>query len=189
MFSPFELKNMMDESSLEIFESQSHLLDPETRLQLQKQRQYLEWQNSMEESGPMRSCLERTDSAGSGSEATDVAVLRQELRALKAEREAAAQRMNEMCHQVQDKKRQLFSAIQEREQLKERVRQGEAKLKEYQEVMHCRLCHTAVRNCVVLPCLHFLYCDGCFKKHCTASPTCPACSTPVTGFQTLILMR
>lgn len=142
MFSPFELKNMMDESSLEIFESQSHLLDPETRLQLQKQRQYLEWQNSMEESGPMRSCLERTDSAGSGSEATDVAVLRQELRALKAEREAAAQRMNEMCHQVQDKKRQLFSAIQEREQLKERVRQGEAKLKEYQEVMHCRLCHT-----------------------------------------------
>lgn len=35
VFSPFELKNMMDESSLEIFESQSHLLDPETRLQLQ----------------------------------------------------------------------------------------------------------------------------------------------------------
>lgn len=35
VFSPLELKNMMDESSLEIFESQSHLLDPETRLQLQ----------------------------------------------------------------------------------------------------------------------------------------------------------
>lgn len=171
VFSPLELKNMMDESSLEIFESQSHLLDPETRLQLQvgggggwvggwvgggaggggrtdrraavgvpaagcgnihgsladlvarevqpvapvpptrclpytvpwraaqretsqgtshmqcarpppdpllqKQRQYLEWQNSMEESGPMRASLERTDSAGSGSGAPDVASLRQ----------------------------------------------------------------------------------------------------------------
>lgn len=39
VFSPFELKNMMDESSLEIFESQSHLLDPETRLQLQVRAQ------------------------------------------------------------------------------------------------------------------------------------------------------
>ena len=35
VFSPLELRNMMDESSLEIFESQSHLLDPETRLLLQ----------------------------------------------------------------------------------------------------------------------------------------------------------
>lgn len=43
---------------------------------------------------------------------------------------------------MQDKKRQLFAAIQEREQLKERARQAEAKLKEYQDVMHCRLCHS-----------------------------------------------
>lgn len=191
VFSPFELKNMMDESSLEIFESQSHLLDPETRLQLQKQRQYLEWQqSSMEDSGPMRASLERCDSAGSGSEApADVSGLRHEMRTLRAERDATVQRANELCQQLQDKKRQLFTAIQEREQLKERCRQSEAKLKEYQEVMHCRLCHTAVRNCVVLPCLHFLYCDTCFKKHCTVTPTCPACNMPVSGFQTLMLSR
>ena len=47
----------------------------------------------------------------------------------------------------------------------------------------------AVRNCVVLPCLHFLYCDTCFKKHCTVTPTCPACNMPVSGFQTLMLSR
>lgn len=42
----------------------------------------------------------------------------------------------------QEKKRQLYQAIQEREQLKERARAAEAKLKEYQEAMHCRLCFT-----------------------------------------------
>lgn len=25
------------------------------------------------------------------------------------------------------------------------------------------------RNCVVLPCLHFLYCDSCVKQACTAA--------------------
>lgn len=65
-FSPVELKNMMDEESLELFESQSHLLDPESRHALERQRQYLQWQGSMDEPGPMQSVLERQDSAGSG---------------------------------------------------------------------------------------------------------------------------
>lgn len=45
------------------------------------------------------------------------------------------------------------------------------------------------RNCVVLPCLHFLYCDDCIKAHVSASPTCPACSCAVSGFQTLMVLR
>lgn len=49
----------------------------------------------------MRASLERTDSAGSGSEAPDVVGLRQELRVLRAEREAAVQRVNELCQQLQ----------------------------------------------------------------------------------------
>ncbi len=59
VFSPFELKNMMDEQSLELFESQSHLLDPESRVLLQKQRQYLQWANSQDEPGPMQVCGDR----------------------------------------------------------------------------------------------------------------------------------
>lgn len=53
-------------------------------------------------------------------------------------------------------------------------------------------CYSAVqvqRNCVVLPCLHFLYCDTCVKKHCAASHNCPACNCPATGFQTLLMHR
>ena len=45
------------------------------------------------------------------------------------------------------------------------------------------------RNCVVLPCLHFLYCDACVKQRCTANPHCPACNCPATGFQTLLMHR
>ena len=45
------------------------------------------------------------------------------------------------------------------------------------------------RNCVVLPCLHFLYCDSCIKRHCASTPSCPACTRAVTGFQTLMLHR
>lgn len=43
------------------------------------------------------------------------------------------------------------------------------------------------RNCVVLPCLHFLYCDTCVKQRCGANPSCPACNCAVTGFQTLLM--
>ena len=49
----------------------------------------------------MRASLERTDSAGSGSEAPDVLGLRTELRALRAERDAATQRVNEVYQQLQ----------------------------------------------------------------------------------------
>lgn len=45
------------------------------------------------------------------------------------------------------------------------------------------------RNCVVLPCLHFLYCDVCFQKHCTTSPSCPACNCAITGYHALRLHR
>jgi hypothetical protein len=61
----------MDEESLELFESQSHLLDPNSRVALHRQRQYLQWQNSLGEPGPMQSVLERQDSAGSGCDVDD----------------------------------------------------------------------------------------------------------------------
>ena len=43
-FSPLEMRNLLDEQSLELFESQSHLLDPEAREAVARQRQFLEWQ-------------------------------------------------------------------------------------------------------------------------------------------------
>eukprot|EP00887_Chlorella_sp_A99_P002589 scaffold6.g2589.t1 len=238
-FSPYEMRNLLDEQSLELFESQSHLLDPESRVAVAKQRQFLDWQqSSLEEPGlmqarapaggggarapaaaprlrrsanfelfrppPPQAELERQDSAGSGNEPAETSSIKRQLRAVAGERDRQAQRSNELCQQLQEKKRQLFTAIQarggrgglgaggpasEREQLKEQVRSLEARLKDYHDVTHCRLCQQRPRNCVVLPCLHFLYCDNCFKAHCSASPACPACHAAVSGYQTLIVLK
>lgn len=189
-FSPYEMRNLLDEQSLELFESQSHLLDPESRVAVAKQRQFLDWQqSSLEEPGLMQAELERQDSAGSGNEPAETSSIKRQLRAVAGERDRQAQRSNELCQQLQEKKRQLFTAIQEREQLKEQVRSLEARLKDYHDVTHCRLCQQRPRNCVVLPCLHFLYCDNCFKAHCSASPACPACHAAVSGYQTLIVLK
>lgn len=67
---------MLDEASLELFESQSHLLDPDSRAALQKQRQMLEWQQGQgsvgDEAHTLATSLERQDSAGSGNEPMEV---------------------------------------------------------------------------------------------------------------------
>ena len=138
---PPQMRNLLDEQTLELFESQSHLLDPETREAVQKQRQFLDWQqNSMEEPGPMQAALERQDSAGSGNEPHEAGSMKRQLHTVAAERDRQAQRSNELCQQLQEKKRQLFTAIQEREQLKEQVRSLDGKLKEYHDVTHCKIC-------------------------------------------------
>lgn len=184
---------MLDEASLELFESQSHLLDPDSRAALQKQRQMLEWQQGQgsvgDEAHTLATSLERQDSAGSGNEPMEVSSIKRQLRTALSERDGQTQRANELQAQLQDKKRQLFSAIQEREGLRQQVRQLEDKCREFQEAVQCKICRAVQRNCVVLPCLHFLYCDSCFKRHCATSPSCPACNCAVTGFQALIMHR
>ncbi|KAL4443783.1 hypothetical protein ABPG75_011520 [Micractinium tetrahymenae] len=184
---------MLDEASLELFESQSHLLDPDSRAALQKQRQMLEWQQGQgsvgDEAHTLATSLERQDSAGSGNEPLEVSSIKRQLRTALSERDSQTQKANELQSQLQDKKRQLFSAIQEREGLRQQVRQLEDKCREFQEALQCKICRAVQRNCVVLPCLHFLYCDSCFKQHCATSPSCPACNCAVTGFQALIMHR
>ena len=65
---------MLDEASLELFESQSHLLDADSRAALAKQRQLLEWQQGSvgDEAHTLAASLERQDSAGSGNEPMEV---------------------------------------------------------------------------------------------------------------------
>ncbi|PSC71594.1 E3 ubiquitin-ligase [Micractinium conductrix] len=182
---------MLDEASLELFESQSHLLDADSRAALAKQRQLLEWQQGSvgDEAHTLAASLERQDSAGSGNEPMEVSNIKRQLKTALAERDGQTQKANELQSQLQDKKRQLFSAIQEREGLRQQVRQLEDKCQDFQEALQCKICRTVQRNCVVLPCLHFLYCDSCIKRHCASTPSCPACTRAVTGFQTLMLHR
>ncbi|KAL2630844.1 hypothetical protein R1flu_015530 [Riccia fluitans] len=47
----------------------------------------------------------------------------------------------------------------------------------------CQICMENKRNTVVLPCMHFLYCDNCLRTHQRDNTTCPACR----GFVTALL--
>ena len=71
-----QLGGLLDEASLELFESQSHLLDADSLAALQKQRQLLEWQQGSvgDEANTLAAAasLERQDSAGSGNEPMEV---------------------------------------------------------------------------------------------------------------------
>lgn len=194
-FSPVELRNMMHEESLELFESQSHLLDPESRVALQRQRQYLQWHHSsVEEPGPMQSVLERQDSAGSGCNED---ILRGGNAAngnfgmpngsLDTSSQGTGGSM-QMLHELQEARRHLAAVSREREALAMRVHQLEAELQSQKESTLCKICQQATRNCVVLPCLHFTSCDTCFKRHCASALSCPMCSGRVTGFQTLLML-
>lgn len=208
-FSPFELKSIMDEESLELFESQSHLLDDASKAALAKQRQYLDWQvhNSLTDAGPMQSVLERQDSAGSGSAAVnnnhnspgdknDTA--HNSNGNINGYNASSPQHNNHrrsystsqiaMTHRLEDLERQLAVA-------QDKERQLQHQLQEYREITHCKMCQNALRNCVALPCMHFYTCDGCFKNHCTlssnsgAGPSCPMCGIVVTGYQALIISK
>jgi hypothetical protein len=247
-FSPAELRHMMDEESLALFEQQSHLLDAESREALQRQRQYLQWQSSLEEPGPMQSVLERQDSAGSGCNQHQAAGGRADGGADGGAAAAAGGQagsggrdhesagangsVHGMSRVLEEARRQLGAAVQERDAMAARLAQAEVERDALRQEATCKMCcrvslacalaaasppvgaaacpprraplprrpaanaaplplpsPQAPRNCVILPCLHFMSCDDCFKKHATASPTCPACSTPLTGFQTLLMLR
>lgn len=196
-FSPVELRNMMHEESLELFESQSHLLDYESRVALQRQRLYLQLQNSVDEPGPMQSDLERQDSAGSGCNED---ILRGAAGAANGmllngvpngSGDTSSQGTGgsmQLLHELQEARRHLAAVSREREALSMRVHQLEAELQSQKESVLCKICHQATRNCVVLPCLHFTSCDTCFKRHCASALSCPMCNGRVTGFQTLLML-
>lgn len=144
----------MHEESLELFESQSHLLDPESRAALQRQRQYLQWQSSLDEPGPMQSVLERQDSAGSGYHDPSTEPVTASFKATHAVPTAAAgggalggavsgdtsSGGSAMVHELQETKRHLAAVNREREALTTRVQQLEAELQAQRESTLCKMC-------------------------------------------------
>ena len=169
-FSPQELRNLMDEESLELFESQSHLLDPESRALLMRQRQYLEWQSSLDrEPGLLRSTqLERQDSAGSGcaiGEEDDLGGTRgaKGVECMEAsygvhpssaphvsvDHHHRNERKKEqgsirILHELQEAQRLLAVVRREREALSNRVDQLEAELEAQRELNLCKYCRQVI---------------------------------------------
>ncbi|KAL2650010.1 hypothetical protein R1flu_018138 [Riccia fluitans] len=47
------------------------------------------------------------------------------------------------------------------------------------EKQTCCMCKVNLRNTVILPCMHFLYCSECLHNHQKRSSECPTCQTPI----------
>jgi len=70
----------------------------------------------------------------------------------------------------------------ENDDLKRRLRDAEGELR-------CGICYEARKNCVLLPCLHHLFCAECLNTHFSTSQarTCPVCRKGVSGVLVLQL--
>ena len=66
----------------------------------------------------------------------------------------------------------------------EREQRLQKELEEEKESKLCQICFDAVRDCVLSPCQHFLYCRLCVNKHrdeMKNSAKCLACGTFIMG--------
>jgi late competence protein required for DNA uptake (superfamily II DNA/RNA helicase) len=50
----------------------------------------------------------------------------------------------------------------------------------YEARLKCRICFERLRDALVMPCMHFMYCHQCLVEHGEASRNCPACRSPIS---------
>lgn len=53
------------------------------------------------------------------------------------------------------------------------------KLEEYEVLSNCGICKENHRDTVIMPCMHFLYCNKCLGQLKTNA--CPTCRLPISG--------
>ena len=64
----------------------------------------------------------------------------------------------------------------------ERIGQLERELEQSRGSELCQICFERQRNCVIMPCIHFLYCGRCITEHKSKGDSrCPTCRGPMNG--------
>lgn len=64
----------------------------------------------------------------------------------------------------------------------ERIGQLERELEQSRGSELCQICFERQRNCVIMPCIHFLYCGRCITEHKSKGDSrCPTCRGSING--------
>ena len=64
----------------------------------------------------------------------------------------------------------------------EKIRELEKDLEQSREAQLCQICFERLRDCIIMPCTHLLYCRTCVTRHKKKSDSrCPACRGPISG--------
>eukprot|EP00891_Asterochloris_glomerata_P000529 jgi/Astpho2/529/Aster-03561 len=87
-----------------------------------------------------------------------------------------------LLNMLHDRNRQLDSLQSENAKMKQALQVA-------QQQSLCCHCKNAERNCLVQPCLHFLFCATCVQGFLAGPgrPTCPACCMPMNGVTIVFL--
>ncbi|KAL3694698.1 hypothetical protein R1sor_008349 [Riccia sorocarpa] len=66
-------------------------------------------------------------------------------------------------------------------ELKQLVTYVKACLAQELENQTCGMCNAQVRNVIIFPCMHFLYCEECLHGYRRRNKRCPACQAHITA--------
>ena len=83
-----------------------------------------------------------------------------------------------------EKSKLVAQHIQEMESATESKQVMQTELGEEKATKLCQICFDRQRDCILMPCLHFVYCRRCVNQHRDQngnSAKCPACNTVLTG--------
>lgn len=62
-----------------------------------------------------------------------------------------------------------------------RLYQLQRELEEYREKQQCQICCDRQRDCIIIPCNHFLYCGPCVTRLRENGSFCPVCRGNILG--------
>lgn len=82
---------------------------------------------------------------------------------------------------VSELKKNVVELNNEIEKQAIKIKELEKENKEYEQRLQCMICMEKPRETVVLPCLHFLFCETCMFEHKKSSNKCPSCNQTTTG--------
>ncbi|XP_068696848.1 uncharacterized protein [Montipora foliosa] len=137
--------------------------------------------------GQLTSCAikERADETVSIENVTGVIhakhLLRKEVSALKRENAEIHKYYQEQLNRNYEKQRieadkALKAAEESRMRSAEEAAELKRQLEEAKGAVLCQICFTRPRDCIILPCSHFLYCRVCVNEHkSNGDSRCPTC--------------
>jgi hypothetical protein len=86
--------------------------------------------------------------------------------------------MDAKLSQILEMQKQLQSIQAEKIALEMQLKQKDKQIKELEIQTRCGICIEKNRDTILMPCLHFLYCNSCITGQVKS---CPACRMPING--------
>lgn len=97
-------------------------------------------------------------------------------------RESFKEQLERDCEKERQEFEKKFKKVEKSKlESAENVRKLQMKLEKSRGSVLCQKCSKQPRDCIVMPCGHFLYCRTCVTEQKKGTSRCPSCKRPVTS--------